>query len=90
MNKALIKDTQEILEVENEYNVFFKEVSFEYKLEDNPFLETTIKSQKFINKIERPKKEGTWFLLSDGKEYHQDELIVGQEEIREHQLNKIV
>jgi hypothetical protein len=90
MNKALIKDTQEILEVENEYNVFFKELSFEYKIEDIDFLETTIKSQKFINMSERPKKEGTWFLLSDGKEYHQDELVVGQEEIREYQLNKIV
>ena len=54
------------------------------------FLESLTESQKFIHSTEKSKKEGNWFLLSDGKEYHQDELVVGKEEIREYQLNKIV
>ena len=90
MSKALIKDTQQILNIENEYGVFYTQVSFEIKLDDDPLLESLTESQKFIHSTEKSKKEGNWFLLSDGKEYHQDELVVGQEEIREYQLNKIV
>jgi hypothetical protein len=88
MSKALIKDTQQILNIENEYGVFYTQVSFEIKLDDGPLLESLTESQKFTHSTK--KQEGNWFLLSDGKEYHQDELVVGQEEIREYQLNKIV
>lgn len=88
MSKALIKDTQQILNIENEYGVFYTQVSFEIKLDDVPLLESLTESQKFTHSAK--KQEGNWFLLSDGKEYHQDELVVSQEEIREYQLNKIV
>lgn len=90
MSKALIKDTQQILNIENKYVVFIHKFNFEIKLDDGPLLESLIESQKFTHSIKKSKKEGNWFLLSDGKEYHQDELVVGQEEIREYQLNKIV
>lgn len=45
---------------------------------------------KALVKESEPKEEGTYYNLSDGKEYHQKDLIVGSDEIREHKLNKII
>lgn len=88
MSKALIKETQEIFDVENEYSIFYRKYSFEFKFYDEVRTQDT--SQTFINETDSSQKEGTWFLLSNGKQYHQDDIIIGIDRIREHQLNKIV
>lgn len=88
MSKALIKETQEIFDVENEYSIFYRKYSFEFKFYEEVIPQDT--SQTFVNGNKSTQKEGTWFLLSNGKEYHQDDIIIGIDRIREHQLNKIV
>lgn len=86
MSKALIKNTGQILNIENEYGVFYKKVEIE--LNDREFSEATNVTE--ATEKAHISEEGRWFLLSDGKKYHKSDLVVGQEEIREYQLNKIV
>lgn len=50
--------------------------------------EMNLKEGKFTHKSD-DKKDGWWYTLKNGTEYHEDDLIIGTEEIREFKINQI-
>lgn len=91
--KALIKKTGEILDVENYF--IYASISINIDMEEK--LVEEIKSSDYSKSVWTFKddskvanKEGQHYHLSDGKQYHEDDLIVGLENIREFKLNEIL
>ena len=84
--KALVKDTGQILEVESVYSVKQISVSFEFEINDESLKE--LQGTTFVYSGDS-KEEGTYYNLSDGKEYVEENLIIGLDNIREDQINKL-
>lgn len=84
--KALVKETGQILEVESTYSVKQISVSFEFEIDDERLEE--LKGTTFVYSGDN-KEEGTYYNLSDGKEYVEESLIIGLDNIREEQINKL-
>lgn len=86
-DKALIKNNEKTLDVESQYTIMNFTASAVYEIfpsEEKQIL------KRFYTRKEQDCKEGNNFTLSDGKVYHEDELIVGKDNIREYKLNKII
>lgn len=81
--KALVVDKNEVLEIDAIYKVYSYQgsIEYEYKSEDIGSI-----SLIYPNK----EKLGNNYILSDGNKYHESELILGVENIREHNINKII
>jgi hypothetical protein len=74
--KALIKKTSEVLDIED---IFMKSyVTSSFSFDD-------LETKEFNNK-----SLGKFYVLSDGIEYPEDELIIGTDNIREFKLKGIV
>jgi len=74
--KALIKKTSEVLDIED---IFMKSyVTSSFSFDD-------LETKEFNNK-----SLGKFYVLSDGIEYPEDQLVVGQDDIREFKLNNII
>jgi hypothetical protein len=88
--KALIKETGEILDIKSNYGVSYFTMSIwrAIKNELSDELLEQIEGQ-YIHESS-PKEEGQYYTLSNGKEYHEKDLIVGIDNIREDKLNKII
>jgi len=86
-DKALVKETGEIKEVESKYSVQYITMSFNFELDDKQMED--IKEMTFVHDSE-PQEEGDYYTLDDGKIYHQKDVIVGTDEIRDHKLKKII
>lgn len=86
-DKAMIKETGEIHQVESQYSVQYITMSFNFDLDDKQMED--IKEMTFIHDSE-PKEEGDYYTLDDGKVYHEKNLIVGTDEIRDHKLKNII
>jgi len=86
-DKALVKETGEIKEVESKYSVQYITMSFNFELDDKQMED--IKEMTFVHDSE-PQEEGDYYTLDDGKIYHQKDDIVGTDEIRDHKLKKII
>lgn len=90
--KALIKESNEILDVEGYYSVhqmtFTLPIELEGKLKDMKwsFPSFDIKTDK-IPEVER---EGDYYILSDGKKYTGSELVVGLNNIRNYKFEKLL
>ena len=76
--KAMIKETGEILEVDNHFTKSFIITSFNFD-DDN----------KYSSKI-NDKLNDKFYVLSDGKEYIHSKLVIGVDNIREWKLNNII
>lgn len=85
--KALVKETGEIQEVKSEYQVAYITATFNFDLSDEQSDE--IKKMTFVHDSE-PQKEGTHYTLSNGKTYHEEDVIVGVDNIRDEKLKKII
>jgi len=90
-DKALIIKTGEILDVKSQYSVKMMSISIELPDDLKDVLSKKIMDfeQEFEYK-DTNDKEGDYFTLSDGKKYHEDELIVGLDNIREYKLKNIL
>jgi hypothetical protein len=103
--KALILKTGEIFDVESSYIIATMQVSFELEEALIKEVEEHVSNSKKVphnlqvsnslwvfndNKDTTPHKEGTQYLLSNNKRYHEDDLIIGLEKIREFKLNEIL
>lgn len=90
-DKALIKKTGEILDIVNQYSIKMMTISIDLPdaLKDTLSEKIMEFEQKFEYK-DNDDKEGDYFTLSDGKKYHEDELIVGLDNIREYKLKNIL
>ena len=86
-DKALIKETGEIKDVKSEYQVAYITTSFNFELTDEQMSE--IKEMTFVHDSE-PQEEGKHYTLSDGKVYHEKDVVVGIDNIREEKLKKII
>ena len=76
--KAMIKETGEILEVNHHFTKSFIIASLNFD-DDN----------KYSSKI-NDKLNDKFYVLSDGKEYIHSKLVIGVDNIREWKLNNIV
>lgn len=87
-DKALVKKTGEIKDVENKYRVKYITMSFNYKLTD----EQNGENPKFYSHHDsNPREEeGINYILSDGKTYHEKDVVIGIDEIRDHKLKDII
>jgi hypothetical protein len=74
--KALIKETGQILDIKE--NWMKSQVTSSFSFDD-------LETKEFKNK-----SLGRFYVLSDGIEYPEDELIIGQDNIREFKLNNII
>ena len=61
--------------------------SFEFDLDDKT--KKKLEDVAFTHDSE-PQEEGTYYKLSDGNTYHEKDVIVGKDNIRDHQINKII
>lgn len=86
-DKALVKETGETKEVKDKYSVKYITMSFNFELDDKQMED--IKEMTFVHDSE-PKEEGDYYTLDDGKTYHEKDVIVGTDEIRDHKLKKII
>jgi len=86
-DKAMIKETGQIHQVESQYSVQYITMSFNFDLDDKQMED--IKEMTFIHDSE-PKEEGDYYTLDNGKVYHEKNLIVGTDEIRDHKLKNII
>ena len=86
-DKAIVKETGEIKEVKDKYSVQYITMSFNFELDDKQMED--IKEMTLVHDSE-PKEEGDYYTLDDGKVYHQKDVIVGTDEIRDHKLKKII
>jgi hypothetical protein len=87
IEKALVIDTGEILNVENSWIVKMLSVSFTLpegiKVDPVEPIDMEYKTKPKSN------EEGAHYILSDGNTYSDSELVVGLDNIREYQINKI-
>lgn len=86
-DKALVKETGETKEVKDKYSVKYITMSFNFELDDKQMED--IKEMTFVHDSE-PKEEGDYYTLDDGKTYHEKDVIVGTDKIRDHKLKKII
>lgn len=86
-DKALIKETGEIHNIINEYGVCHITVSFNYDINDTHT--EKIKEITLVHDSE-PLEEGQYYILDNNKTYHEKEVVVGTDEIREHKLKNII
>lgn len=83
--KAVIIETGEILDIEETYMKSYLSATFDIMLDgmDSETLNETI--DKFTNK-----SLGKFYKLSNGIEYPENRLVIGQDSIREWKLNNII
>ncbi len=92
--KAIVKKTSEILDVEEHWSVKMMSVTIELPDELKDVFKEPI--DVFGHKIEykdkytKSNKEGDHYILSDGKEYMGHDLIVGIDNIRDYKVNKLI
>lgn len=82
--KALVKNTGEIFDIENRY--LFSPITININLDDNKPLKEDL--SKWEKKTEST-KPGTYFVLSNKKKYHEDDIVVGIDNIRDYRINDL-
>jgi hypothetical protein len=87
MDKAIIKETGETKEVKSKYSVSYITASFTFDLGEEQ--SENLKEMTFVHDSD-PHEEGEYYTLDDGKTYHEKDVIVGMEEIRDSKLNSLL
>ena len=85
-DKALIKETGELFDVESKYTIKHMSFSFEFDLPDK--LKDELEATFVHNSNQQ--EEGEYFRLSDGKTYHEKDVIVGLDTIRDEKMKDIL
>ena len=84
MDKAIVKETGEIVTTKTEFQIKHMSFSFEFDLGDNSkdYLEKT-----FVHPgTGDSDREGRYYTCDNGKTYHEGDIVVGLGEIREYKL----
>ena len=90
MNKVLVIKTGELLDIKFSYKNMKIEIdleNFSKETQDTMRLWTSSFPSSDDTGNE---KDGFWYTLSDGMKYHEDELIVGLDNIRDYKLKNII
>lgn len=92
VKKALVKNTGEILDVEGYYSIrqitLSLPIELEGKLKDMEWNFPSMDVKK--DKIPEVEKEGDYYMLSNGKKYISNELVVGLNNIRDFKFKKLL
>ena len=86
-DKAIVKETGELFQVESQYSVKYMTMSFNFDMDEQQ--SEHLKEMKFVHDSD-PQEEGEYYTLDDGKTYHEKDVIVGKEEIRDSKLNSLL
>lgn len=85
-NKAIVKKTGETVNVLNEFRIMHMSFSFEFDLGDKvkDYLEET-----FVHPGNgESDREGNYYTCDNNETYHESEVIVGLDEIREYKIKR--
>jgi hypothetical protein len=91
--QAIVKETGELLKIKSHWIV--KKMTFSIDMPDDMDFDIKEKFEKYLGEFEiketNPKehKDGDHYVLSDGKEYMGEELVVGLDNIRDYKINQI-
>ncbi len=84
--KVLVKKTGEILSTTNNgYEVRRVSFSFEFDI-DTKIKEKTEKTLTFTHPGTKTEREGKYYTCDNGEVYHEDDIVVGLDEIREYKI----
>ena len=86
-DKIIIKETGEENTIQDSYGVTTYNVSFTYNFDDIPDMDMEGETMTFTHHDIKP--EGWYYTTKDGKEYHEDKLIVCKDNIRDYKINQI-
>ena len=86
MDKAIVKKTGEIVDIKDQFSLRY--VSFSIDFSDFENVETIKlpESESTYTHGESSGKVGTYYLTIDGRKFHEDDVVVGLDEIREYKL----
>lgn len=84
MYKAIIKETGEIVTTKNQFQIKHMSFSFEFDLGD--VVKDNIEKTFVHSGTGESDREGTYYTCDNGETYHESEVIVGLDEIREYKL----
>jgi len=82
--KAIVRKTNEILDIENHWVIKKMKLSIEFPGFDD--LNTVLEENYEYKDTKEIHDEGDHYILSDGKKYVSDELIVGLDNIRDYKI----
>lgn len=95
MSKALIKKTGEILDVKSKFQKMTLKIDIDNFPDD---LKESLKG--FENEVwiktdtegcyQLKEDKGTYYILSDGNKYYENEVVTGTDNIREYKLKNII
>jgi hypothetical protein len=84
-DKIIIKETGKEDTIKDAYSVVTYNVSFTYDINDI----SDMVEEDMIFTHHDTKPEGWYYITPEGKEYHEDKLIVGKDDIRDYKINQI-
>lgn len=87
MTRALVKETGEILKIEGEHKIIGMKIKIKF---DDSSTSTGTTKTTFTHKTFPNPKEGRYYTLSDNKSYHEDDVIVGMDNIRDNRIDAII
>lgn len=90
MSKALIKKTGEILDIKFHYKTLSFSIDVGESKSKKTKKETWVFSGEEYNIEEKPNKSEPYYVLSNGEQYSEDEVVVGTDEIRDWKIKNIV
>lgn len=92
--KALIKETGEILDIKSKFQKMKLKIDIDnfpdYLKESLKGFEDDVWIKSDPDKYQIKNNEGSYYILSDGGKYQDDEVIVGLDNIREYKLKNII
>ena len=83
MDKAIVKKTGEIVDIKDQFSLRY--VSFSIDFENVETIKLP-ESESTYTHGESSGKVGTYYLAIDGRKFHEDDVVVGLDEIREYKL----
>lgn len=86
MDKAIIKITGELLDIK----LTFVEYQVNVINTDDEFKGSSSMAYNSYVKIEKNEKRVKYFGLSNGNRYHEDELVIGLDEIRDYKIENYI
>lgn len=83
MDKAIVKKTGEIVDIKDQFSLRY--VSFSIDFENVETIKLP-ESESTYTHSESSGKVGEYYLTTDGRKFHEDDIVVGLDEIREYKL----
>jgi hypothetical protein len=83
--RALVKETGEVKNIKSQYSIRNIKIDLEFDMVDDCVSTTFTKDSPFTKS-----REGKYYVLSDDVTYNENDLIIGQDNIRQEKLKNII